>query len=104
MGSMKLPARVKAHHETTKNVLLHRWYIWVIILTVSEGYQSQNMSLFPFNPLLRGDFDHGNIMRPVYGHRYTPYHISMCICILINTPECVMYEVDIKGPYSRSTC
>ena len=27
---------------------------WVIILTVSRGYQSQKLRLFPFNPSLRG--------------------------------------------------
>ena len=37
----------------------------VIILTVSRGYQSQKIGLFSFNPPLRGDFDHGKIMKPV---------------------------------------
>ena len=38
----------------------------VIILTVSGGYQSQKMWLFPLNPPLTvgGDFDHGQKMRP----------------------------------------
>ena len=33
------------------------------MFAVSGGYQSQKMGLFPFNPPLRGDFDHGKIMR-----------------------------------------
>ena len=36
----------------------------VIILTVSAGYPSQRMGLFPFNPALNGgDFGHGKIIR-----------------------------------------
>ena len=37
----------------------------VIILTVSGGYQSQEMWWLPFKPPLSGDFDHGKTMRPV---------------------------------------
>ena len=37
---------------------------WVIILTVSGGYQSQNMGCFPLTHHLGGDFDHGKNMRP----------------------------------------
>ena len=37
-------------------------------MTVSGGYQSQTMWLFPFNlSHFWGDFDHGKIMRPVIG-------------------------------------
>ena len=38
----------------------------VIILTVSGGYQSQKMGLFPLTHHLGGDFDHGKIMRPEF--------------------------------------
>ena len=43
----------------------------VIILTVSGGYQSQKMWVFPVNPPLTvgGNFDHGNTMKPEKPHK-----------------------------------
>ena len=37
---------------------------WVILLTVSGGCQRQKCGCFAFTHHLRGDFDHGKIMRP----------------------------------------
>ena len=44
-------------------------FAWVIILTVSGGYQSQKMVGCVHFAHLGGDFDHGRIMRPVFTHQ-----------------------------------
>ena len=46
-------------------ILVREWLLpGVMILTVSGGDQSQKMGLFPLGPPLRGDFDHGKILKP----------------------------------------
>ena len=43
-----------------------------IILTVSEGYQSQKMGVFPLTHHFWGDFDHVRMMRPVCAFLLAP--------------------------------
>ena len=49
-----LECRISGRFDLPRDKMLASDYSGVIILTVSGGYHSQKMGLFPFNPPLRG--------------------------------------------------
>ena len=99
---------LEGEHNASSSVLAARqtlrqapvsFFGGVIILTISGGYRSQKLGLFPFNPPLNGgDFDHGKRMKPVlvlFGEGCwvkLSGHPNLFLCGKIGASRCLLFD------------